>query len=209
MNAWPVPYVPAGQPTGTTAAEPSWSPSRCLDAGAAVARALVLRSDTGDESLRVNTFARKYLYMVRRYHREGADQTNEWAAQIGMVYQNPDTGDFNEHDFANIHRVAWLKILRALARLVAVNPFIGFPPAANPWADPSGWPTARTIPLPTQNHGDFDFTVPNAKGYYAFTYGDLDQYEGAAVGELIDGIMPVWPPGSAADDEVPREHEPR
>ena len=193
MSEWPTPYVPPSDPTGSKAAVPEWTRARCLEAGSRLAHALVQLND--GNAKRTNTFADQYLDLVKLYHRDRGDYIDQWAALISKVAQNPDTNRFNEHDFANVHRVAWLKLVRALARLVALSPFIGYPPAANPWADPSQG-TAHSMPLPS-SHGAFFFEVPNATGYYALTNKDLDGYEGAQVGELVDGPFVVWPPDKA------------
>lgn len=193
MNPWPSPYVPSPDPTGSPAQAPSWSRARCIAAGEELAKALV-RVSYGTTSSRTNVLAEVYLELVKRYHRERPDETQDWENVVHAVYQNPDTSAFNEHDFANIHRVAWLKVLRALSRLVALNPFIGWPPASNPWADPVSGGTAHSVSLPTANHGDFVFVIPNKTGYYAITNADLDEHEGTSVGELLDGQNVNWPP---------------
>jgi hypothetical protein len=91
-----------------------------------------------------------------------------------------DYSAFNANDFANIHRVAWLVLGRALTSLTNLNPH-------GDWGDPppngSAHPDPHERPFP---HGkleqrgprsDFELLnyhyVPNLTGYYAVSSSDL------------------------------------
>jgi hypothetical protein len=80
------------------------------------------------------------------------------------VYTNPDRPAFNAHDFANIHRAAWVLAVAALSNLVGFNPYGG-------WGDPPKDKTQRRAIFKPPNHGPFMFEVPNATGYYALAVG--------------------------------------
>ena len=176
MSDWPVKYVPDDDRTNAQASAPTWTKQRCFDGGNLVAAALIADKN----------FARSYHRIVKSYYRIHDDRLLEYAGAVQHVYQNPDTSAFNEHDFANVHRVAWLNVARTLARLVALSPFKDPSHSLNYWADPPQGGTARAVDWPTGRNAYLFFEIPNARGYYAFSSTDFDLLETVPMGEVKD-----------------------
>ncbi|MEA2663932.1 MAG: hypothetical protein QOI11_876 [Candidatus Eremiobacteraeota bacterium] len=182
MDDWPSTYVP-GDPGGQLG-RPSLSKQAALLVGDALAKALIR-----DEPIPLDppldpplTFARAYLMLVKLFYRKRSDQLLGYTSLIKIAASTlapvPDLSAFNAHDFANVHRVAWLTIVRGLSRLVGFNPF--YNPDMNPknqWADPAAGTTSRGAELRTRR-ADFLFEIPNPSGYYAVASRDFDTVEG-------------------------------
>jgi hypothetical protein len=168
MNIWPSNYDP------TTGTAPTLYPNDCMASGTELARKL-----TTDKY-----FADAYLSVVKQHYRDpSTEHFKDYAALMAVVaVPGIDAGSINQHDVANIHRAAWLKIVRSLARLVALNPFQSSK-NTNQWADPPPQGTARAVDLPT-TYGPFFFKIPNPTGYYAISNTDFDAFEEMAVGTL-------------------------
>ncbi|MDP8998764.1 MAG: hypothetical protein M3O46_01485 [Myxococcota bacterium] len=82
-----------------------------------------------------------------------------------------DYSAFNANDFANVHRVAWLLLGRALTSLTNLNPH-------GDWGDPP--PNGSAHPQPgerAQALGDVEIMnyhyVPNLTGFYAVSGSDV------------------------------------
>lgn len=207
MHDWPRPYVD-GDGKGQLG-WPNLSRQQCIDLGNAVAKALIkdaplMIANPSDPSIPPNPtaglvhFAVGYLSLVKSSQRQAPSAYLEWyLPYIEFALQTmkddkrpnapapPDISNFNEHDFANVHRAAWLSVLRALSRLVAFNPLsipkgagAGAPP--NQWGDPLGTPSARSADIITK-HGDFFFRVPLGVGYYALTNSDFNDSENSVL----------------------------
>lgn len=167
MTEWPSNYDPS------TRTAPTLTPAQCMVLGSELALKLTL-----DKKV-----AADYLAVVKKHYRNPSDDLlSRYAALISSLGLSVDTATINHHDFANIHRAAWLRIVRALARLVALNPFQSNM-NDNEWANPPQLGTERQVDLPTA-HGSFFFKIPNASGYYALSSTAFDDYEEIAVGEL-------------------------
>jgi hypothetical protein len=174
MIQWPNNYDPTA---GTVHPRPVLTPEQCMATGRLLAKKMITD----------HTFAGKYLTRVKNHYRNpGVDATGAYAALIALADPAVDPASINEHDFANVHRATWLVIVRALSRLVALNPFQSTL-NTNEWADPQGG-TEREVDLPTK-HGAFFFRIPNAKGYYALTNAHMDTAEGTTVGNRIKEAM--------------------
>jgi hypothetical protein len=158
MSDWPDKYVPDDDTTGSPAGPPNWDLAHVKDAGSA----LVLRM------MRDPDFSKRYLGAVKRHYRNRADYTTQYAALIGEVYTHPGGTPINAHDFANVHRLAWLRAVAALSQLVGFNPYRG--DGDNGSGDPPQNGTRRRAIFAT-GHGHFMFEVPNATGYYAVRAG--------------------------------------
>jgi|GEM_PF-2708483 len=175
MIQWPNNY----DPTPLTAHPlPNLTPVQSMAAGRALVKKLITD----------RAFAAQYLTQVKaHFRRPNVDATTAYAGYIAAADPSIDAATVNEHDFANVHRSAWLTVVRALSRLVARNPFQSAL-NNNEWADPQG-ATEREVDLPTK-HGPFFFRIPNAKGYYAVQNVHMDRFEGTAVGQRIqEGLM--------------------
>jgi hypothetical protein len=165
MSAWPSPYIPPNDPTSSPPA-PTWSRTDCIAAGINLATYLAINLD----------FATRFHGIVKSYYRDGGDKTIDYGKLVAHVYPNPGTLTFNAHDFANIHRAAWLRTVRSFSRLIGFNPYNN--DSNDGWGDPSdSSPTLRRSDFPTA-HGKFSLIVPNSKGYYAIANGDFDALEG-------------------------------
>src|SRR5947209_2391574 len=102
MMQWPNNYDPT---PGSAHAQPALPPAQCMASGKLLAKKLI--SD--------RAFAAEYLKLVKSHFRSPSDdKTDTYAALINKADPIVVPGQINEHDFANIHRAAWLTIVRAL-----------------------------------------------------------------------------------------------
>jgi hypothetical protein len=191
MMEWPTPYIP-GDASGVFR-KPSLSIEESITVGDALAEALIRNEPFGSGYL--GGFATYYLAAIKLYHRmpEDYDFTAAYKVLIVRALQGgtgvPDLSRFNEHDFANIHRAAWLAVTRALCRLVGFSPF--YDAHADPptqWGDPPDGGVRRGAMLTTKR-GMFFIETPNTSGFYAIHNRDFDGYEGE--------VLVVPPPPSS------------
>src|SRR6202011_2750596 len=131
-------------------------------------------------------FAWRYLDIVKAYYRDSNDHLEDYVKLINIVLagngRDPLPASFNVNDFANVHRSAWLKLVRSIVRLVDLNPFAPgsvSPNPPNPWGDPlPGTTSTHSIELPTAFAGTLFFGIPNATGDYSITGAQMDPFDG-------------------------------
>ncbi len=121
------------------------------------------------------------MRIVKDYYRNQREsQLDNYLAMITTAKEavglTIDLSHFNEHDFANVQRAAWLTIVRAITRLVALNPFDPDFKETNPWLNPAGHPSVPEVSAERNPH--LFFGVPNPTGWFALTSRDFDLYWG-------------------------------
>jgi hypothetical protein len=172
LQPWPDPYVP-GDPKGGP--KPSLSREQCILLGSALAYQLVFDTFANPD------FSRFYLRLVKNFYRTRETEFDNFRNKIDEAQKainlNIDMSRFNQHDFANVQRAAWLTVVRAITRLVALNPFDPNFLEENPWlnAKPDGSSANETG---AKENPHLFFGVPDPVGRYALTDRDFDEYWG-------------------------------
>ncbi|HTD34380.1 MAG TPA: hypothetical protein VK665_12005 [Candidatus Elarobacter sp.] len=170
LKPWPDPYTTHGKTS------PSLTREECILLGGALAHRLVVER----LNLAAADFAPFYLRIVKNYFRKHDDELSNYRDMItdarDAAKLKIDLSHFNEHDFANVQRAAWLTIVRAITRLVSVNPFDSHHMESNPWLDPEPGCSAREVSAVKNPH--LFFGVPNRTGSYALTNADFDAFWG-------------------------------
>lgn len=145
---WPQPYLPddaiAGNPP-----DPIWSKQDVVNAGAALA----------ERMLTDPIFAEAYGGIVR----DTGERHDRYHVLINALY--PNNLGFNSNDFANIHHVAWILLLRTVVSITNEN-------IHGDWGEP---------PAESSFHADSDrdpnpewfHNTPNATGYFAVSTLDV------------------------------------
>ena len=115
---WPNPYL---DPNDTTHSpkDPTWTKDECFDAGQALAMMLLSRPEDAEQ----------FRAIVEDAKLNGGERVRDYERIIGSAYDLAGTTDFNSNDFANVFRVAWLLIGRALTSLTNQNPHGDWVPA--------------------------------------------------------------------------------
>jgi hypothetical protein len=153
---WPKPYLPEN-PILNNPPDPSadWSKAEVLKAGAELAKRLII--DPTDP-----TFPADYRATVNdKAHPERVD---EYKQLINRAYPNAFT--FNSNDFANIHHVAWIMLLRAVVTLTNEN-------IHGDWGDPPAESSFHSEPERSGEYAEWFHNTPNATGYYAVSTLDV------------------------------------
>jgi hypothetical protein len=152
----PSQYLPPNDATQSPPA-PGWSKADVFAAGEALA--LWLLSRPGD--------AENWRGIVVDAKLNGGEHIAQYRAIITKLYPDASASAFNSNDFANVYRVAWLLIGRALTSLMNTNPH-------GDWADPPPNGSIRPEAERSPEVIFFYHTVPNATGYYAVSTADMN-----------------------------------
>lgn len=122
LTSWPAEYDGTGM-------RPYLSPDQALMAGRALADMIFI--DRG--------FAQSYLEIVKSYYADNKEHSPEYLQLIdkavGIAKLPFNMQGCNAHDFANVHRAAWLLMLEPFACLVDKNPHIDRNGNSD-WGDP-------------------------------------------------------------------------
>jgi hypothetical protein len=149
------PKRPAPEPD-----RPEWSREECKRYGLELAREFVTD----------RAFANEYLGRVKQYYADPTlDLTQNYREIIvGKIWAKQGQ-PFNAHDFANLHRAAWLHLLEGFACLVNYNPH-----GRGNWGDPRPNDISHGEPEPPGPVGvDLFHNVPNKQGYFSMNTTDI------------------------------------
>jgi hypothetical protein len=158
---WPSPYRADTDPSAN--AEPRLQRSTIL----ALAPQIVAAFLNDDQS-----FGQQYGDLVAQY-RAGAkaDKSQDFLQLLGDALDTDALKGANEHDFANLHRSAWLLMLHGLTRVLNFN-------LHRDWGDPAGGAGSQgRYDDADGSQGGFYLlhfhTTPNSTGSYAIGTSDL------------------------------------
>ncbi len=165
---------------------PHFTVQQAKDAGLALATQMFAKTE----------LAERYLETVKAFYHKPGDYSRRYLNLIQEAIDganlNLSTQHCNEHDFANVHRTAWLHLFGTFARLVDKNPHLDS--NGNPWwgDPPETSPGHRGI-----SRGDEDLKAAVASGNEAaiaratlFDYHNIPNSTGAFAMSSDDVLMP-------------------